>query len=210
MQFNSNQFNAPEVTKNLIIINVLFAIATELIHPEWKYLLGLHLIGTPDFRPWQIVTHMFIHFGWMHLLFNMVTLYMFGAKLEQSWGAKRFLNFYLICGLGSAVLSSAISYYQLQHGMLDALPLSAGASGAIFGLLVAFAMYWPDTELYIMLIPVPVKAKYAVIFFAFLELSLGIANFSWDNLGHWAHLGGALFGFILVKYWNKNNRSSFY
>lgn len=210
MQFNSNQFNLPTVTKNIIIINVLVAIITNLVYPEWTYFLGLHLVGTNGFKGWQIITSMFVHFGWFHLFFNMFTLYMFGTRLEQIWGPKKFLNFYLICGLGATILSSAVYYYQLQSGTLGQLPLMAGASGAIYGLLVAFAMYWPNTELYLMFIPIPVKAKYAVIFFAFLELSLQIADFSWDNIGHLAHLGGALFGFLLVKYWNKTNRTTLY
>jgi membrane associated rhomboid family serine protease len=209
MQFNSNQFNLPVITKNIIIINVLMFGATFFIGDKMYEYLALFNYQSPYFKGWQVITHMFMHGGLMHLVFNMFGVYMFGTRLEQIWGPKRYLNFYLITGLGAALIHTAVQTYEISQG-LDVLNIpTVGASGALFGILVAFALYWPNTELYLMFIPIPIKAKYAVIGYAAFELFSGISGFQ-SGVAHFAHLGGALFGFILVKYWNKNNRSSFY
>jgi membrane associated rhomboid family serine protease len=209
MQFNSNQFNMPEVTKNIIIINVLLFGATYLVGDKMVENLALFHYQSPFFRGWQLLTHMFMHGSITHLLFNMFGLYMFGSRLEQIWGVKRFINFYLITGLGAAILHTAVQSYELTQG-LDILNVpTVGASGALFGILVAFAMYWPNTELYLMFIPVPIKAKYAVIGYAAFELFAGLSGFQ-TGIAHFAHLGGALFGFLIVKYWNKHNRTTLY
>jgi membrane associated rhomboid family serine protease len=152
---------------------------------------------------------MFMHGSFTHLIFNMFGLYMFGSRLEQMWGAKRFINFYLITGLGAALLHTLVQDYEITQGLVSINQPTVGASGALFGILVAFAMYWPNTQLFLMFIPVPIKAKWAVIGYAAFELFAGISGFQ-AGVAHFAHLGGALFGFILVQYWNKNNRNSFY
>jgi membrane associated rhomboid family serine protease len=177
------------------------------------------------FQPYQIATHMFAHGPLYHIFFNMFALWMFGRILENVWGPKKFLLFYLVCGVGAAACHLIIQYFrceELLHVFLNnpndprieslkgALETAVGASGAIMGLLVAFAYLFPNTELYIMFIPVPIKAKWAVIAMAAIDLFGGVANFSSDNVAHFAHLGGAITGFILVLIWNKTNRKSFY
>jgi membrane associated rhomboid family serine protease len=177
------------------------------------------------FQPYQIATHMFAHGPIYHILFNMFALWMFGRILENVWGPQRFLLFYLICGVGAAVCHLGMQYFRCEQlltiiqtnqndpriiSMLGAAAPAVGASGAIMGLLVAFAYLFPNTELYIMFIPIPIKAKWAVIGMAAIDLFGGVANLSSDNVAHFAHLGGALTGFILVLIWNKTNRRRFY
>ncbi|MDA8886015.1 rhomboid family intramembrane serine protease [Bacteroidia bacterium] len=210
MQFRSNQFNAPEVTKNLIIINVLFFLATYLLQSKinlYQYLALFHF-STEMFKPWQIITHMFMHGGFSHLIFNMIALYFVGSRLEQVWGAKKYLNFYLITGLGAALLHAAVQTYEINHGMISPYSSSVGASGAIYGLLVAFALYWPNTE-FLLYFVLPIKAKYLVLGAIAIALFSGFTGAD-EGVAHFAHLGGALFGYLLVKYWNKNNRASLY
>ncbi len=209
MQFNSNRFGIPEVTRNIIAINVLLFIATIYSSNTMYEYLALFNYKSNYFHGWQMITHMFMHGSFTHLLFNMFGLYMFGSRLEQMWGAKRFINFYLITGLGAALLHTLVQDYEITQGLVSINQPTVGASGALFGILVAFAMYWPNTELFLMFVPVPIKAKWAVIGYATFELFAGISGFQ-AGVAHFAHLGGALFGFILVQYWNKNNRNSFY
>jgi rhomboid-like protein len=179
------------------------------------------------FQPYQIATHMFSHAPppmFYHILFNMFTLWMFGRILENVWGAKRFLFFYLICGLGAAALHLGIQYFRCEQLLQDftnnnipaieahlgAVAPALGASGAIMGVMAAFAYTFPNTELYIMFLPIPIKAKWAVLGLAAIDLFGGIAKISGDNLAHFAHLGGALTGLILVLLWNKTNRKTLY
>ncbi|MEJ5963977.1 rhomboid family intramembrane serine protease [Pedobacter immunditicola] len=236
-----NQINIPPIVKNLLIINVLFFAATFVFESKGIRLaeyLGAYYFDAPNFQIWQPITYMFMHGGFTHILFNMFALYMFGGILETRWGSKRFINFYLITGLGALGLQWAVQAYEvfqitgspinqgavllksLAEGMYNPALLSevqastlhgvyftpmVGASGAIFGLLVAFGMLYPNTELYIMFIPVPVKAKYIIPVYIVLELFLGVASFQGDSVAHYAHLGGALLGFILVKLWKDKN-----
>ncbi|MDG1720422.1 MAG: rhomboid family intramembrane serine protease [Bacteroidia bacterium] len=209
MQFNSNRFGIPEVTRNIIAINVLLFVATIYSGDTMYEYLALFNYKSNYFHGWQMITHMFMHGSFTHLLFNMFGLYMFGSRLEQMWGAKRYINFYLITGLGAALLHTLVQDYEITQGLVNINQPTVGASGALFGILVAFAMYWPNTQLFLMFIPVPIKAKWAVIGYAAFELFAGISGFQ-AGVAHFAHLGGALFGFILVQYWNKNNRNSFY
>lgn len=209
MQFNSNRFGIPEVTRNIIAINVLLFVATIYSGDTMYEYLALFNYKSNYFHGWQMITHMFMHGSFSHLLFNMFGLYMFGSRLEQMWGAKRFINFYLITGLGAALLHTLVQDYEITQGLISVNQPTVGASGALFGILVAFAIYWPNTQLFLMFIPVPIKAKWAVIGYAAFELFAGISGFQ-AGVAHFAHLGGALFGFILVQYWNKNNRNSFY
>jgi membrane associated rhomboid family serine protease len=227
--------NITPVVKNLLIINVIFFIATYIFRQQinLEEYLSVFYFDSPFFKVWQPITYMFMHGSMTHIFFNMFALYSFGSVLEAHWGGKRFINFYLITGLGALALQwgvQAFEVYQLTGSVfnnLSTLSVSdvadvktlqqiyfgpmVGASGAIFGLLVAFAMLYPNLEMYIMFIPVPVKAKYIIPVYIVIELFLGVARFEGDSIAHFAHLGGALIGFILVKLWkNKNTYYDYY
>jgi len=183
--------------------------------------------SVPQFKPYQVFTHMFAHAplpSLYHILFNMFTLWMFGRVLENVWGPKRFLTFYLACGLGAAALHLGLQYFRCEQ-LLDAIQANdqaafdknagalagaLGASGAIMGVMAAFAYLFPNTELYIMFIPFPIKAKWAMLGLAAIDLFGGVSRISGDNIAHFAHLGGALTGFIIVLIWNKTNRRTLY
>lgn len=218
----------PPVVKNLIIINVLVYIAQLTLGRQFGLTekIMLYPVEDPNFHPYQLVTHMFAHAPNLiaHIVFNMFALWMFGRILENHWGGKRFLIFYLICGLGAACFHLGVEaitwqrmveafnngnmarFQELQQSVGPAL----GASGAVMGVLAAFGYLFPNTELYIMFIPVPIKAKWAVLGMAAFDLFGGLTNFSGDNVAHFAHLGGAITGFILVFIWNRTNRKRFY
>ena len=262
----------PMVVKNLIIINVLCYIAQLTLIGNGKEelinQLALHSWRSPDFKPWQFVSYMFLHsteeFRWIHLIANMVGLWMFGSVLENIWGPKRFLLFYLVCGLSAALATELANHVQVNmilaafhkidpasaavQQQIDAFtgkylapadlrtPLppgykftyieatqilnwavaekvalaSIGASGGVFGCMVAFAYLYPDSKFMIFPIPIPIKAKWLVLGYIAYELIFAIANRKFDTVGHIAHLGGALLGFVLVYYWNRNNRRTFY
>ena len=203
----------PPVTKNLIIINVIAWLAQVVMIRNGMDLtqyLGLHYIGSENFRIYQFVTYMFLHdpnsFG--HVFFNMFAVFMFGRTLEQIWGQKRFLLYYFVTGIGAALVQLIVIYIRLQTALpQDAYMLlntvTVGASGAVFGVLLAFGMLFPNAELFIIPIPFPIKAKWFVIGYGVFELFFGIRNYAGDNVAHFAHLGGMLFGFILIKYWRK-------
>ncbi|MHA4812150.1 rhomboid family intramembrane serine protease [Flavitalea flava] len=192
-------------------------------------LFALHTIQSVFFRPHQIVTYMFLHGGFMHILFNMFALFMFGSTLENYWGPKRFLTFYVVSGIGAAIFHLAVLYYQNGHLLQEFYSLSPdqqllrgeytygmvntptlGASGAVFGCLAAFGYLFPNSEMIILPIPFPVKAKWVVIGYAAIELFSGIRDSAGDNVAHWAHLGGGLVGLLLVIFWNRDNRKNFY
>lgn len=230
----------PPVVKNLLIINGLFFLATMALGSSMNIdlvrWLGLHPVESPNFQPIQLVSHMFMHGGMTHILFNMFALWMFGSTLENYWGGKRFLIYYMITGLGAAFMQLAVNETQIflaaaqmtadQVSMVEeeglALlmsnrnyidPLMAnynqlintpmvGASGAVFGLLLAFGMTFPNSVIYLYF-AIPIKAKYFVIMYGLFELYSGVSN-SGGNIAHFAHLGGMLFGFILIMYWRKH------
>lgn len=231
----------PEVVKNLLIINILFFVATISLESYGINLVrwfGLHQFQSPDFMPHQLITHFFMHANFTHLLFNMFALWMFGKILENVWGDKRFLLYYMITALGAASLHLGVSQYEIfrlqnqlnpndlttllengksilannqnySHPIMGRLNQlintpTVGASGAIFGILLAFGMLFPNTLLYIYF-AIPVKAKYFVIFYGLLELYAGLSNNPADNVAHFAHLGGMLFGFLIIKYWQKHH-----
>lgn len=214
----------PVVTKNLLYINVLMflaALAAGRYGIDLNEYLGLHLFIADDFKPLQIVTYMFMHGGFMHLFFNMFALFMFGRVLESVWGPKRFLTFYFVTGIGAGLIQEVVQfiYYETQLSMYSGVNLGAGlvvpmsqylnmwitvgASGAIYGILLAFAMTFPNERLFVMPFPFPIKAKYFVLIFGALELLSGIGNRPGDNVAHFAHLGGMLFGLVLILYWRK-------
>ena len=221
----------PPVIKNLLIINALVFFAQSTIGNgslfDMSNLFALHDFRSYYFRPHQLVTHMFMHGDFWHLFFNMFVLWMFGGRLEMVWGSKRFLIFYMVSGLGAAFLHLAVLYPELtpafnefnsmpaemqeqyRYGRNTLNQATLGASGAVFGCLAAYAYLFPNDVLYIYAL-FPIKAKWFVLIYAGLELFLGIKNTAGDNVAHWAHLGGALVGFLLVVYWNRTNRRRFY
>jgi len=276
MQSPSNFKILPPVVKNLLIINGLAFLALitfESMGTDLNQLLGLHYWGADKFRPYQFITYMFMHGNFAHILFNMFALWMFGKELEHIWGPKRFLIYYLITGIGAALIHYTVVYFEIQptleainiflsnpnHEVLheflksdnfqlvreiqfdytafaqhynsiiesqpsEALRLSVdfmtkyksaflnapvvvGASGAVFGILLAFGMMFPNVMLYLYF-AIPVKAKYFVIGYGILELISGF--YSSDNVAHFAHLGGMIFGFILIKIWGKNSAGRYY
>ena len=239
--------HVPPVVKNLLIINgIFFAAKYILTSVNLTYLLGVFYFDSELFKPWQLITYMFMHGNFMHIFFNMFALFTFGGVIESRWGAKRFIQFYLITAIGAVALQMGVQAYEVYHitgsavnnaitdlsindGYLQAniqIPgltqeqantllgiyggPMVGASGAIFGLLVAFGMLYPNAELYILFIPVPVKAKYIIPVYIVMELSLGVAQLPGDSIAHYAHLGGALLGFILVKLWKDKDNNRFY
>lgn len=257
-----------DVVKHLLIINVLIFLIGELL-PGSTDMLALRYPTSEAFRPFQIVSHFFMHGGFMHLLFNMFALVMFGSALEMLWGPKKFLFFYFVCAFGAALLHMGYSWWDFNqmeqlieafranpnlstfNAYFDDVPIDAvnrsysgykesvqklqglvqfdagpevieaavnrmelflqikvnipivGASGAIYGLLLAFGMYFPNAELMLIFLPIPIKAKYFIPILMIIELYLGLNQFSWDNIAHFAHLGGALTGFLLILYWRK-------
>lgn len=240
-QGRSNLFsNVPPVTLNLIIINFLCFAATFVFSrsgTDLNALLGLHYFESNAFNPAQLVTYMFMHANFSHIFFNMFSLFMFGRALEQVWGGKRFLIYYMITGIGAGLVQQGAWWFEIREMLshdtirlgsylfersdflINGLPvymdrlLTIGASGAVFGILLAFGMLFPNAQLYMMFIPVPIRAKYFVIGYGILELFLGVGSFGGDNIAHFAHLGGMIFGYILIKIWKKqdfNNGKYFY
>lgn len=236
-----------ETVKQLIIINILFFVATLFVGDAAYRYLALYFPENPDFQLWQPLTHMFMHGNFLHIFFNMFALYSFGVVLEQVWGAKKFLFFYISCGLGAALLHVGVNYFSYYNAMdvllangyhkaeiiniisqgkymvkwQDILSLNqigelisayntpaVGASGAIYGILVAFAFMLPNAELMLMFIPVPIKAKYFVPGLLAVDLFLGLKGASifggGDGIAHFAHIGGALVGFLMMWYWKKD------
>lgn len=220
-QYRPSRF-MPPITRNIIIINAIMYAVTFIFWGmgiDLTDMLGLHYFASEKFHVWQLITYMFMHGSFLHILLNMFAVWMFGSAVENMWGPKRYLNYYILTGLGAAAAHYAIVYYQLQPLLAEAspeektillnAPVVIGASGAVFGILVAFGMYFPNTLLFIIPIPFPIKAKYAVIGYGLFELVSGLRNASGDNVAHFAHLGGLATGFILIQLW-KHNDSTHY
>ena len=214
----------PIVTKNLLIINVLGFLACVLLEKsvDLNDVLGLHFFLAKDFAIYQLFTYMFMHGGWMHLFFNMFALWMFGCVVERVWGAKKFLFYYILCGIGAGIVQEIVQYvelYMMQPSGIgffsmislvtetDAINLNAwttvGASGAIYAILLAFGMLFPEERVFIFPLPVPIKAKWFVMIYVVLELFMALGT-KGDGVAHFAHLGGMLFGFLLILYWKKH------
>lgn len=209
--------NIPTATKNIIIINVLVMIMTSLNGNLMYEKFALFYPTSPFFHWWQPVTHMFMHGGFWHLFFNMYTLYFFGRVLEERWGAKKFLIFYFVTGLGAALVHTGVEWLQMNTWMsqvaegsiaaqakIHALKMTptVGASGAIYGVLMGFAMLYPDAMLSLVFPPVSMKAKWFVLIFAGIELLTGVTGMG-GGIAHFAHLGGLIFGYLLIMYWKK-------
>ncbi len=229
--------NLTPAVKNIIIINVLIYLACFVV-PGLNDALTGYYFASPNFRPWQIVTHMFMHSmsDFTHIFFNMYALYLFGTALENYWGTKKFVIYYMTCGVGAFFLHMGVSYLEI-HKMINVLSdreiyqvmitglqegreykvqmvelYSAintgvvGASGAVFGVLLGFGMLFPNTELMLLFPPIPLKAKYFVMIYGAIEFYLAMRQTTGDNVAHYAHLGGMLFGYLLLKYWQKNSK----
>ncbi len=237
-------FGLPPVVKNIILINVLMLLADyaakSVFGIDLTRVLGLYFPRSEQFMPLQIVTHMFMHGGFAHLFFNMFALYMFGQVLENVWGPRRFFVYYIVCGLGAALVHESVIGIQYARAMRDISPdqlqivmnegtdlflrgkvfanesmknlqmllniPTVGASGAVFGILLAFGVLFPNTRLMLLIPPVPIRAKYFVLFYGALELYLAVTQ-PGSNIAHAAHLGGMLFGFILIRYWRKTTNT---
>lgn len=282
MEYRPSGFNIlPPVVKNLLIINAIFFLATWVLESRGIPLtdiLGLHYFSADKFRPYQLITYMFMHGNFGHIFFNMFAVWMFGNALENVWGSKRFLTYYVITGIGAALIQYLVLAFQFSP-ILDAInftaynptpenikafmnsgnfsinpldaemlqkyryfvdsyntlvtsgqnqtatqlahdylldyradllnqPVVVGASGALFGLLLAFGMIFPNTLIFLYF-AIPIKAKYFVMLYGAIELFLGISNNAGDNVAHFAHLGGMLFGWILIRNWRKHHRREF-
>ena len=191
--------NVPKAVKHIILINVLMLVLTYLNNPLMSKWFALNPI-TFLWKPWQLVTYMFMHGGLGHLFFNMYTLFIFGSVLENVWGTRKFLTFYFVTGIGAALVNIGVQY------LTGSFALTVGASGAIYGILMGYAMLYPDSMLTLIFPPVSMKAKWFVLIFAGIELLLGISNNPADNVAHFAHLGGLIFAFLLIMFWKKKHR----
>lgn len=230
------------VVKNLLVINVICFVISCIAEYVFGYDVandfGLHYVASPSFRPVQFVTYQFLHANLEHIFFNMFALWMFGNILENFWGSKRFLTYYLITGIGAGIAQIIVAYIKLQtypitaemweivlnegdelirsyrnytdstlgavNGIVNGSTI--GASGAVFGLLMAFGMLFPESQLYIFFL-LPIKAKWFVFIYGAIELFSGIQNSVGDNTAHFAHLGGMIFGYLLIRYWRKHGSS---
>ena len=207
----------PPVTKNLIIINVIVFLAT-LVNED--FMIGTFALFYPTsqyFHWWQVVTHMFMHGGFWHIFFNMYTLLIFGSVVERYIGPKKFLLFYFVCGLGAVVLHFGVEYWQMQSYMegaalgnatalqrIEAIKFTptVGASGAIYGVLMGYAMIFPESKMTLLFPPVTLSAKWMVVVFAVIELFTGVTGLS-AGIAHFAHLGGMLIGWLMILWWRK-------
>lgn len=212
--------NIPPATKNLIIINTLVLIMCQLRPEFMTEKFALFYPRSPYFHFWQYFTYMFMHGGFAHLFFNMWSLFIFGSVLERVWGSKKFLLFYFVCGLGAAAVHTgvqAIQAHVIMNQIAESLPgavakyhsllgiPTVGASGAIYGILLGYGMLYPDSRLTLIFPPVSLKAKWFVIIFAVIELVTGVTG-TVEGVAHFAHLGGMIFGALLILYWKKTHR----
>ena len=222
--------NVPPAVKHIIIINVLVMVMTSL-KPEFMYgTFAMYFPGSPMFHFWQPVTYMFMHGDFFHIFFNMYTLFIFGTVLERVWGTKKFLLFYFVTGLGAALVHAGVQWWQysnvISHSLLPVNEINniadlmavnwaevqnilfvptVGASGAIYGILMGYAMLYPDSIMTLIFPPISMKAKWFVLIFAGIELLTGVTG-TMGGVAHFAHLGGLIFGFILIMYWKKKRR----
>jgi membrane associated rhomboid family serine protease len=219
MNYSRNSFAGvlPAVTKNIIIVNGIIWLAQFVLlrraDIDLSQQFGLHFIASEQFRIYQVITYMFLHdpYSISHVFFNMFAVFMFGRTLEQVWGAKRFLSYYLVTGVGAGLIQMLVVFLRMQtlvpHEMFSLVDgVTVGASGAVFGILLAFGMLFPNSQLFIIPFPFPIKAKWFVIGYGLLELLFGVANRTGDNVAHFAHLGGMLFGIFMILYWGKKDR----
>ncbi len=229
MEFGNRLSRNSPVVINLVIINALVYFAQVAFGGMAELnrvndLFALHHYKSDEFRPHQLLTHMFMHGGIFHLLFNMLGLWMFGSIIERLWGPKRFLVFYLVCGLAAGLAQMGnymYDFWDIDHATISSelntvyqeamrKNCTLGASGAVMGILAAYGYLFPNTQLFIMPIPFPVKAKWAVLGIIALDVFGGISRTPNDNIAHFAHVGGAVAGFLIVLYWNKTKKQTFF
>jgi membrane associated rhomboid family serine protease len=211
--------NLPTAVKNIIIINIMVMIMTSLNEDFMYEKFALFYPTSPFYHWWQPLTHMFMHGGFWHLFFNMYTLFIFGTHLERIWGTRKFLLFYFVTGIGAAAVHTGVEWLQVQNWMAAAadgslaaqnaihmlkMTPTVGASGAIYGVLMGYAMLYPDSVLTLIFPPISMKAKWFVLVFAAIELLTGVTG-TGGGIAHFAHLGGLIFGFILIWYWKKRH-----
>lgn len=211
--------NLPAAVKNIIIINIMVMIMTSLNEDFMYEKFALFYPTSPFYHWWQPLTHMFMHGGFWHLFFNMYTLFIFGTHLERIWGTRKFLLFYFVTGIGAAAVHTGVEWLQVQNWMAAAadgslaaqnaihmlkMTPTVGASGAIYGVLMGYAMLYPDSVLTLVFPPISMKAKWFVLVFAAIELLTGVTG-TGGGIAHFAHLGGLIFGFILIWYWKKRH-----
>lgn len=212
--------NLTPVVKNLLIINVVVLLLSSFTGDFMYRYFSLFYFESELFHPYQYISHMFMHGGFWHLFFNMYTLMIFGTLLENVWGSKKFFLFYMVTGLGAALLHTLVQFVEVQHfqslveaGNVGAIQFirrifmtpTVGASGAIYGLLLAYGMLFPNNVMGLIFPPIQLKAKWFVLIFGGIELFLGVSQ-SGGNIAHFAHLGGMLFGLLLILYWKKKGR----
>jgi len=218
--------NIPDIIKHLIVINALIFVGSQFVGELAYDVLALHYPKNNLFGLWQVLTHMFMHGSISHILFNMFGLWMFGSPLAQMWGKNKFLFFYFSAGIGAAGLQLLVYHLQIQ-GWVDELVLQGypldeiynslqqqtqslfhvrmvGASGALYGVLVAFAFMFPNAELMLIFLPIPIKAKYFVPLILVMDLFFGFSSYSMGPIAHFAHVGGAISGFLIMWYWKRN------
>ena len=219
--------NIPVVTKNLLLVNIIAFVATWILQLrglDLNDLLGLHFFMAADFQVWQLLTYMFLHSGFTHILFNMFALWMFGVVIENVWGPKKFLFYYISCGVGAGIMQEIAQFFSfyftisaqdptIGFGELFAIGhqlstqlngwTTIGASGAVYAILLAFGMTFPNERIFIFPLPIPIKAKWFVMFYVAIELFSAMSS-SGDNVAHMAHLGGMLFGYLMIRYWNNH------
>lgn len=219
--------NIPTITKNLLIVNVVVFLATYLFRTmgvDLNNVLGLHFFLAPDFHIYQLFTYMFAHGGFSHIFFNMFALWMFGCIVERTWGAKKFLTYYIVCGVGAGLFQELAQFAQFYFIASEHIPhftlaqtmkvanasaaglnlwTTVGASGAVYGILLAFGMLYPEERIFIFPLPVPIKAKWFVMGYAAIELFMAYSS-TGDGVAHLAHLGGMVFGFFLIRYWRRH------
>ncbi len=219
--------NIPIVTKNLLLVNIIAFVATWILQLrglDLNELLGLHFFMAADFQVWQLLTYMFLHSGFTHILFNMFALWMFGVVIENVWGPKKFLFYYISCGVGAGIMQEIAQFFSfyftisaqdptIGFGELFAIGhqlstqlngwTTIGASGAVYAILLAFGMIFPNERIFIFPLPIPIKAKWFVMFYVAIELFSAMSS-SGDNVAHMAHLGGMLFGYLMIRYWNNH------
>ena len=213
--------NLPVVTRYLLVANFVAFLLTGILQRhgvDLNALCGLHYYAAPSFHWWQPLTYMFLHANFSHIFFNMFAVWMFAPMIEQQWGTRRFALYYLVCGLGAAFIQEmvwgmmlsnmSLSYNAASLAQYAYFMNTIGASGAVFGILFAFGWLYPDVPMFLLFIPVPIRARTFVIIYALIELFAGMGNamrFTTDNVAHFAHLGGMLFGWLLILYWKKTN-----
>jgi len=218
----------PTMTKNLLVINVLAFVATWVFGRsgvDLNALFGLHFFLASDFHVWQFITYMFLHANFTHILFNMFALWMFGSVIERVWGPKKFIFYYIVCGVGAGIIQELVQYgnYMIEglaayeyvnvNGMRMAMSsflnqwMTIGASGAVYGVLLAFGMIFPNERLFIIPIPFPIKAKWLIMGYIAIEV-FSAMTLPGDGVAHMAHLGGMLFGYLLIRYWRNHPDSS--